>query len=122
LAAALALAVFILAPFRPAPQSSPATGDLLTEQALREVEQSEAAYRASIDKLSRLAEPKLNTSGTPLAVASREKLLVLDSEISEVRSTMQSNRFNARLQTELAALYRQKQDTLKEILQRGQSN
>ena len=45
---------------------------------------------------------------------------MLDSEISEVRSTVEHNRFNARLQSELAVLYREKQETLKEILQRAQ--
>ena len=67
-----------------------------------------------------MAEPKLSSSGNPLTIADREKLLVLDSEISEVRSTVEHNRFNARLQTELAVLYREKQETLKEILQRAQ--
>ncbi len=55
-----------------------------------------------------------------MTIAGREKLLVLDSEITEVRSTVDHNRFNARLQTELADLYREKQDTLKEIVQSAQ--
>jgi len=100
----------------PASQDS----DLLTEQALREVEKSEAAYRASIDKLARLAETRLKSSENPGAVTAREKLLVLDSEISNVRATVSHNRFNAQLQAELALLYRDKQDTLKEILQSAQ--
>jgi len=116
---AAAVAVFLLWPSRPA-QVARQDSDFLTEQALREVEQSEAAYRASIDKLSRLAEPKLTSSENPAIVANREKLLVLDSEIAEMRSTVDHNRFNAQLQTQLAVLYREKQDTLKEILQSGQ--
>ena len=113
------VSVLILAPFRPA---TPARqdSDFLTEQTLKEVEQTETAYRASIDKLARLAEPRLNSSGNPRTIADREKLLVLDSEISEVRSTVEHNRFNSRLQTELAVLYREKQETLKEILQSAQ--
>jgi hypothetical protein len=115
----VAVSVLILAPFRPA---SPARqdSDFLTEQTLKEVEQTETAYRASIDKLARLADPKMTSSGNPRTIADREKLLVLDSEISEVRSTVEHNRFNSRLQTELAVLYREKQETLKEILQRAQ--
>src|SRR5579862_5277761 len=115
----MAVSVFVVMRWRPG-SSAPAArqdSDFLTEQTLKEVEQSEAAYRASIDKLSRLAQPKLNASDNPETIADREKLLVLDSEISEVRSTVDRNRFNARLQTELAVLYREKQDTLKEILQ-----
>ena len=115
----VAVSVFVLTRSRPAP-STRQDSDFLTEQALEEVERSEAAYRASIDKLSRLAAPKLTASDNPHTVADREKLLVLDSEISEVRSTVEQNRFNTRLQTELAVLYREKQETLKEILQRAQ--
>jgi hypothetical protein len=121
IAAALlvAISVLILAPFRP-PQPTRQDSDFLTEQTLKEVEQTETAYRASIDKLARLAEPRLTSSANPRTIADREKLLVLDSEISEVRSTVEHNRFNARLQTELAVLYREKQETLKEILHRAQ--
>lgn len=100
--------------------AAPQDSDFLTEQALKEVEKSEAAYRASIDKLSRLAESKLASVENPAAMADREKLLVLDSEIVNVRATVSHNRFNAQLQTDLATLYRDKQDTLKEILQRAQ--
>ena len=96
--------------------------DFLTDQALREVEKSEAAYRQSIDKLSRLAEPELKNPVTALAVNSREKLLMLDSAILETRSNLDQNRFNVRLQTALADLYREKQQTLKELLTRDQKN
>jgi hypothetical protein len=115
----VAVSVLILAPFGPA-QPARQDSDFLTEQTLKEVEQTETAYRASIDKLARLAQPKLTISGNARTIADREKLLVLDSEISEVRSTVEHNRFNARLQTELAVLYREKQETLKEILQSAQ--
>jgi len=123
LAAALVVAVsiFILALSRPAPAPRQ-DSDFLTEQALREVERTESAYRASIEKLSRLAASKLSGSENPLTIASREKLLMLDGEISDVRSTVEHNRFNSKLQSELAVLYREKQDTLKEILQSAQKN
>jgi len=123
LAAALAIAVsvFLVKYSQPVPvPAAPQDSDFLTEQTLKEVEKTEAAYRASIDKLSRLAQPKLSASENPVAIAAREKLLVLDSEITNVRSTVARNRFNAQLQAELAVLYRDKQDTLKEILQRAQ--
>lgn len=98
----------------------PQDPDFLTERTLQEVEKTEAAYRASIDKLARLAQPKLSAADNAATVADREKLLVLDAQISEVRATVAGNRYNTRLQTELAALYQEKQDTLKEILQSGQ--
>ena len=122
-AATLLVAVSVFVVMRSRPAAAPAAqqdSDFLTEQALKEVERAEMAYRASIEKLSRLAQTKLSAADNPETIAGREKLLVLDSEIGEVRSTVDHNRFNARLQTELAALYREKQDTLKEILQSGQ--
>ena len=120
IAAALAIAVSVFVVMYSRPAAAPAAAqdsDFLTEQTLKEVEQTEAAYRVSIDKLSRLAQPKLNASENPAAVAAREKLMVLDSEIANVRSTVSHNKFNAQLQADLAVLYRDKQDTLKEILQ-----
>jgi len=96
--------------------------DFLTDQALREVERTETAYRQSIEKLSRLAEPELRNSASAAAVNCREKLVMLDSAISETRANLDHNRFNVRLQTELADLYREKQQTLKELLTRDQKN
>ncbi len=96
--------------------------DFLTEQALRDVEKTEAAYRASIDKLSRLAEPKLQNPVTAVAVNYKERLLMLDSAISETRANLDHNRLNVRLQSDLAELYREKQQALKELLTREQKN
>ncbi len=135
LAAVLAVAVLIPLRFWHAPvqpQASPAaqtaskpshTGqDFLTDQALREVEKNEAAYRQSIDKLSRLAQPKLATAASPNVVNAREKLLLLDSAIADTRANVASNRFNVQLQTTLADLYREKQQTLQELLARDRKN
>jgi len=125
IAAAIVAAVSVFVLTRPQPVRAPAAqtdNTFLTEQALQEVERTEAAYRASIEKLARLAQPVLTTADNPATVADREKLLVLDSEIASVRTTVSQNRFNTEVQTELAALYKQKQDTLKEILQRGQEH
>ena len=96
--------------------------DFLTEQALNEVEKNETAYRQSIDKLSQLAAPKLQNPVSAIAVNYREKLVMLDSAIAETRANLDQNRFNVRLQTELANLYREKQETLKELLTRDQKN
>jgi hypothetical protein len=102
--------------------SSPAGRDFLTEQALREVQRTEAAYRQSIEKLSQLAQPKLADRSSGLAANYKEKLLLIDSAISETRANLDHNRFNVRLQTELADLYREKQQTLQELLTRDQKN
>jgi hypothetical protein len=96
--------------------------DFLTDQALKDVESTETAYRRSIDNLYRLASPKLEHASTPLTVAYREKLLLIDSAINDVRNNLQQNRFNTSLQTELAALYREKQRTLEDVLTHDQKN
>ena len=105
----------------PVPQL-PRDRDFLTEQALNEVERTEAAYRRSIEKLSQLAAPELQKPASAMAVNYREKLLMLDSAIAETRADLDHNRFNVGLQTELANLYREKQQTLKELVSRDQKN
>jgi hypothetical protein len=101
-----------------APLSS--SSDFLTEKALLEVERNETAYRRSIEKLSQIAKPKIETSASPVTVSYREKLLMLDSAISETRTNLTQNRFNVHLQRELADLYREKKQTLEELLARDQ--
>ncbi len=102
--------------------NGPTDRDFLTEQALQEVQRTEAAYRQSIDKLSQLAQPELADRSSPVAANYKEKLLLLDSAISDTRANLTHNRFNVRLQTELADLYREKQQTLQELLTRDQKN
>src|ERR1019366_768747 len=84
-AAVVALAVALFQPWR---TRQPQDHAFLTEDALREVEQAESAYARSIDKLSKLAEPGLEQSPAPLAAAYREKLVVLDSAIADVKANM----------------------------------
>jgi hypothetical protein len=105
------LAAVMLQPWRSAKS---ANRELLTESALQEVQQAEAAYARSIEKLSAVAAQDLERSSSPLAAAYREKLTLLDSGIAELKATVESNRYNTYLQTELAALYKQKQQTLQE--------
>jgi hypothetical protein len=90
---------------------------LLTEEALGEVERAETAYISSIERLSKLAAPKLHAAESLLLVNYREKLLVLDSAIAECRAQLDQNRFNAHLRRELLSIYQMKQATLTEVLQ-----
>ena len=124
IAAALLVSIGVATVYwmRPGPAVLERESELLTEQTLREVEQAEAAYLRSIDKLSHIAAPKLEKPDSALTAAYRDKLRVLDLEIAELRGNIDRNRFNTRLQTELAALYRQKQETLQEIVHREQKN
>ena len=94
---------------------------LLTEKAANEVDVAEAAYVASIEKLSKLAEPQLAGATSPLLVNTLEKLALLDSAISDLKASIEQNRFNTHLREELLAVYREKQRTLQDILQEAKS-
>jgi hypothetical protein len=111
-----AAAVALFAVWISQPWQSGRPRDLLTEAALQEVQQTEAAYTHSIDRLSALAAASLQQSPLPLAAAYREKLVLLDSAIADLRANAENNRYNAYLQVELAALYRAKQKTLQDWL------
>lgn len=117
-AAAVLLAVLIAQPLLRQPRSSA----LLTEDALRDVEKAESAYTRSIDRLAALAGPSLEQSPSPLAAAYREKLDLLDSAIVELKRNADSNPYNSYVETELASLYREKQQTLQDWLQNAKNN
>lgn len=133
LAVAAAIIIAVLAPllihrYQPsekpivAQQHQPAEQDFLTEQALLDVEKNEAAYRKSIDQLAHLAQAKLQDSSSPKTVNAQEKIIMLDAAIADTRNNIATNRFNLRLQTTLSDLYREKQQTLKELLTNDQNN
>jgi hypothetical protein len=120
--AALVVLAALLQPWMKTWPNGPANRELLTESALQEVQQAERAYARSIEKLSAVAAPNLERSSSPTAAAYREKLILLDSGIAELKATVESNRYNTYLQLELASLYRQKQQTLQEWLQNANHN
>ena len=92
-------------------------GSLLKSKALVEVEHAESAYVQAIDKLAIEAKPQLDNPATPLMADYREKLLVLDSAIDDLRAQAGQNASNAHLRYELLAMYQEKQRTLEEILE-----
>lgn len=94
---------------------------LMTEQALSDVEKAEAAYLGSIENLSRLARPRLDDPKSPLAAGYREKLMLLDSAIAEMRAEADRNRFNTHLRKELLGMYREKQRTLQDLMKGSSS-
>jgi hypothetical protein len=92
---------------------------LLKSAALKEVESTESAYEKAIDKLAAEAKPQLDTRATPLLASYREKLLVLDSAIADLRAQAGLNPSNAQLRYQLLAMYQEKQRTLEEVLEAG---
>ena len=89
---------------------------LLKTSALAEVERTEREYMSAIDKLAADAGPQLGTD-TPLMASYREKLLVLDSAIADLRAQAGENPSNAHLRNQLLAMYQEKQQTLQDVLE-----
>ncbi|MEI9973214.1 MAG: hypothetical protein WDO73_14905 [Ignavibacteriota bacterium] len=86
------------------------------------MQQAEAAYARSIANLAATVGPQLQSSPSPLAAAYREKLMMLDSEIAELKVTAAQNPYNAYLRTELASLYGEKKRTLEEWMKDAKRN
>ncbi len=93
---------------------------LLNDRAVNDVERAEAVYERAIDKLDARARPQLQNSSAPLMANYREKLLVLDSAIADLKSQASINPANGHLRRELLAMYREKQDTLEQVLEAKQ--
>jgi hypothetical protein len=90
---------------------------LLTEQAVRDAEKSEEAYSAAIERLNKLAGPKVENPTTPLMASYREKLLLLDDAIAECRAQAKQNPGNPQLRQELLSMFQEKERTLEEVAQ-----
>ena len=95
----------------------PGSANLLRKKALADVEHAESAYVQAIGKLAIQAKPQLDKPETPLMANYREKLMVLDSAIDDLRAQAGQNPSNAHLRYQLLAMYQEKQRTLEEILE-----
>ena len=115
LAVALAVSSGYLYTRRPVSPGDPGN-KLLKTSALAEVERTEREYMSAIDKLAADASPQLNAD-TPLMAGYREKLLVLDSAIADLRAQTGGNPSNAHLRYQLLAMYQEKQQTLQDVLE-----
>jgi hypothetical protein len=93
------------------------TSALLKSPALREVENSERAYEQAIEHLETEAKPQLVSGDSPLVASYREKLMVLDGAIDELRMQAGQNPSNAHLRRQLLAMYQEKQQTLQDVLE-----
>jgi len=71
----------------------------------------------AIDVLAAQAKPELDSPATALMASYKEKLIVLDSAIDELRAEAGRNPSNAHLRYELLAMYQEKQETLQEVLE-----
>jgi hypothetical protein len=105
---------------RPTRDRIPADQALYDNNTIRKVEKAEAAYAEAIDKLDAEARPQLDKASTPLMANYREKLQVLDSAIADLKSQAGINPANGHLRRQLLAMYREKQETLEEVLEAKQ--
>lgn len=96
--------------------TAPDNQHLLTDQAVAQVEDAQRNYEQSIDKLDKLAKPKLAASTDPLTINYREKLELLDGAIAECRANLEKNQANAYLRHQLLDFYQEKQKTLEQVL------
>jgi len=106
--------------YGPKQPAIPPDKSLLQSSTLKEVEDTEAAYERAIDKLAAQAKSQLDDPATPLLANYHEKLLVLDSAISDLRAQAGMNPSNAHLRYQLLAMYQEKQRTLEEVLEARQ--
>ena len=119
LAGALALLLAVSGAYIMTHRTRPddATNKLLKNSALAEVERTEKDYMRAIDKMAAEAGPQLNSTVSPLMASYKEKLVVLDSAIDELREQAQQNPSNAHLRYQLLAMYQEKQQTLQDVLE-----
>ena len=99
------------------PLDAPGHQATIKNSALVEVERTEREYMKAIDTLAAEAKPELDSPQTPLMASYKEKLVVLDSAIDELRAEAGQNQSNAHLRYQLLAMYQEKQQTLQEVLE-----
>ncbi len=92
---------------------------ILQASAIDEVEKTEKAHLAAIDRLEKVTQSKLEDASTPLMVSYKEKLILLDDAIAECQANIDRNRQNAHLRKQLLAIYSEKQRTLQEVVREG---
>ncbi len=92
---------------------------ILRATALDDVERAEKAHIDAINKLEKLASPKLDEPQTPILVSYKEKLMLLDDAIAECQTNIDHNRQNAQVRKQLLSMYSEKQRTLQDVLREG---
>jgi hypothetical protein len=99
----------------PPADAADAQDRLLSDEAYAEVERSEAQYTRALDELTRRVAPKLEMPDSELLISLRERLKTIDAAISESRTQIDRNPFNAQLRRQLLYIYQEKRQTLEQI-------
>ncbi|MCP4573891.1 MAG: hypothetical protein GY838_16150 [bacterium] len=98
----------------------PLPRNLLATDALARVEAAEAEYETAIRDLEAQAGPVLAEADTRLMLRYRQRLEIIDAQISDCREMLAHDNANAHVRRYLLAAYRDKADTLTELLQLAQ--
>ena len=93
--------------------------EILRVSALDEVEKAEQAHIDAINHLAKVADEKLDDAKSPLMIAYKEKIMLLDDAIAECQTNIDRNRQNAHLRQQLLAIYSEKQRTLEQVMREG---
>ncbi len=117
-AAVIVLAVLGIQTLR----KTPAGSGILTETALARVEASEKEYMAAIDDLARKARPKLEAMDIQMMSLYKDKLAMIDAQISRCRDALDSNPGNAHIRGYLLAALQDKRQALAEMLKPANTN
>lgn len=94
--------------------------NILAAEALARVEAAEADYERAIRELEAQAKPVLAEADTRLVLRYRQRLEIIDSQIRDCREMLARDNANAHIRRYLLAAYRDKADTLTELLQLAQ--
>ncbi len=93
--------------------------EILRVSALDEVEKAEQQHVDAINHLAKITGEKLEDANSPLMIAYKEKIMLLDDAIAECQTNIDRNRQNAHLRKQLLAIYTEKQRTLEQVMREG---
>ncbi len=90
---------------------------ILDEKALLYVQETEEAYLKALESLQDRAENRLQSSDEQLATLYRQKLDLVDQQITRCRDALDQNPANAHIRRYLLAALETKQNTLIDIIE-----
>ena len=94
----------------------PEPRNFLTSSALARVEKMEKEYEQAIADLEKLTLPLVANADTDLMLLYRDKLETIDAQIVRCKEALKNNNADAHIRRYLLAAYRDKKETLMELL------
>lgn len=89
---------------------------LLVSSVLKQVEQKEKDLEETISELEKIALPKLSNMNLELMFLYRDRLETIEAQIVQCKDMLNENPANAHLRRYLLAAYKDKKETLSELL------